>query len=203
MRSAARTRNSDPSSGRGQGRHRGGGGTTLYDSVYLASNELMEKQQGRKAVIVLSDGVDIGSKESLEEAIESAQRANTVVYSILFKDDEAYGNGGGLGRDRDQHSRHGRARPGGMGGPGRGGAAGLPSSMRTAKKFWSECQKKPADGCLKFPRRSPSIRFTLKSRKSCATSTALATTPDREARRVRLSQDSGRSEKERCSGAGA
>jgi hypothetical protein len=58
----------------------------------------MQKQQGRKALVVLSDGVDTGSRESLEEAIESAQRANTVVDSILFKDEEAYGKGGGFGR---------------------------------------------------------------------------------------------------------
>ena len=104
-------------SGRGSGRNRGGG-TTLYDAVYLASDELMQKQQGRKAVVVLSDGVDTGSKESLEEAIESAQRANTVVYSMLFKDDDAYGNGGGFGRT-------GISIPG-MGGPGmgRGGMGG-------------------------------------------------------------------------------
>src|SRR5215469_6234637 len=42
--------------GRGQGRHRmGGGGTLLYDAIYLASDELMKKQQGRKGLIVLSD----------------------------------------------------------------------------------------------------------------------------------------------------
>ncbi len=110
-----------PGSGRGSGRH--GGGTLLYDAVYLASDELMEKQPGRKALIVLSDGVDMGSKESLDVAIESAQRANTIVYSILFKDDEAYGNGGGFGRTGI--SIPGMGGPGmgrgGMGGPGRGG----------------------------------------------------------------------------------
>ena len=72
-----------------------GAGTLLYDAVYLASNELMSKQQGRKALIILSDGVDHGSKETLATAIEVAQRADTVVYSILFKDDEGYGNRGG------------------------------------------------------------------------------------------------------------
>ena len=110
-----------PGSGRGSGRH--GGGTLLYDAAYLASDELMEKQPGRKALIVLSDGVDMGSKESLDVAIESAQRANTIVYSILFKDDEAYGNGGGFGRTGI--SIPGMGGPGmgrgGMGGPGRGG----------------------------------------------------------------------------------
>jgi VWFA-related protein len=98
-------------SGRGQGRHRMGGGTLLYDAIYLASDELMKKQQGRKALIVLSDGVDRGSKETLETAIATAQKADTAVYSILYKDDEGngehrggfgmggpWGGGGGMGR---------------------------------------------------------------------------------------------------------
>jgi VWFA-related protein len=88
-----------PSSGGGGGGGRGsgsrGGGTLLYDAIYLAAEELMSKQQGRKALIILTDGVDHGSKETLTEAIETAQRADTVVYSILFKDDEAYGHPGG------------------------------------------------------------------------------------------------------------
>jgi VWFA-related protein len=110
----------DPGSGSGRGSGgRRGGGTLLYDAVYLASDEMMKKLPGRKAVIVLSDGVDMGSKESLETAIESAQRANTIVYSILFKDDDAYGNGGG------GYGRTGISIPG-MGGPGmgRGGMGG-------------------------------------------------------------------------------
>ena len=74
---------------------RGGGGTLLYDAVYLASNEIMKKQQGRKALIILSDGVDRGSKETLRDSIETAQRADALVYSILFADKEEYGNGGG------------------------------------------------------------------------------------------------------------
>src|SRR5208283_5278733 len=82
-------------SGGGRGSAHRGGGTLLYDAIYLASDELMSKQQGRKALIILSDGVDRGSKETLVEAIETAQRADTVVYSILFKDDEGYGHPGG------------------------------------------------------------------------------------------------------------
>jgi VWFA-related protein len=84
--------------GRGGGGGRGGragGGTLLYDAVYLAGDELMSKQQGRKALIILSDGVDHGSRESITTAIETAQRSDTVVYSILFKDDEGYGGRGG------------------------------------------------------------------------------------------------------------
>jgi VWFA-related protein len=93
---------SNPGSGRRGGG--GGGGTLLYDAVYLASNELMKKQQGRKALIVLSDGVDRGSKETLASAVEAAQRADTLVYSILFADEHPYGGGygghgmGGMGR---------------------------------------------------------------------------------------------------------
>jgi len=101
---------SDQSSapGRGSGRHHMGGGTLLYDAVYLASAELMKKQQGRKALIVLSDGVDRGSKESLETAVSTAQRADTSVYSILYKDDEGYGwYGGGFGMGGPM-GRHGR-----------------------------------------------------------------------------------------------
>jgi len=82
---------------RGTGGGRRGGGTLLYDAVYLASDELMNKQKGRKALIILSDGVDHGSKETLAEAIETAQRADTIVYSILFSDEAAYSHYGGHG----------------------------------------------------------------------------------------------------------
>src|SRR5262249_45215952 len=82
------------------GPHRGGGGTLLYDAVYLAANELMKKQTGRKAIVILSDGVDHGSKESLQAAIEAAQRADTMVYAIFFKGDEPWSSHGfgGMGR---------------------------------------------------------------------------------------------------------
>jgi VWFA-related protein len=100
--------------GGGRGSHRGGAGTLLYDAIYLAADELMGKQQGRKALIILSDGVDHGSKESLTTAIATAQRADTVVYSILFKDDEG-GYGGGRGGfsmgPYGGGGRHGGGRP--------------------------------------------------------------------------------------------
>ena len=82
----------------GQGPGRGGGavaGTTLYDAVFLASDEVLRKQPGRKALILLTDGMDMGSKTSLSSAIESAQRADTMVYSILFSDQQSYGGRGG------------------------------------------------------------------------------------------------------------
>ena len=105
----------------GGGRHGGyghGGGTHLYDAVFLASDELLAKEKGRKAIVLLTDGVDHGSKESIDQAIESAQRANTIVYSIYFKGEEGgfanRGNGGGMG------GRHG-GWGGGVGFPGGGG----------------------------------------------------------------------------------
>ena len=103
-----------PGGGQGGQRQRGGG-TDLYDAVYLAGDELMKKQKGRKAVILLSDGVDTGRKETLGSAVEAAQRADTLVYSILFEDPTGYGNNnmGGFGGPR-------MGRRGGMGG-GRGG----------------------------------------------------------------------------------
>ena len=84
--------------GGGGGRTQRGGGTVLYDAILLASNELMRKQTGRKALILLTDGVDTGSKVSLFSAVEAAQRADTLVCSILFEDPEAYGGGFGMGR---------------------------------------------------------------------------------------------------------
>jgi VWFA-related protein len=79
----------------------------LYDAIYLASDALMSRRQGRKALIVLSDGVDHGSKETLTNAIETAQRADTVVYSILFKDDEENGNRGGFSMGQRGGGRRG------------------------------------------------------------------------------------------------
>jgi VWFA-related protein len=91
-----------PQFGGGGGRRSNLPGTTLYDAVLLASDELMKKRMGRKALILLTDGVDNGSKVSLRESIESAQRADTLVYSILFTGEEQqrvqpFGGGGGFG----------------------------------------------------------------------------------------------------------
>jgi VWFA-related protein len=87
-----------------------GGGTLLYDSIFLASDELMQRQKGRKAIIVLTDGVDHGSQMSLDRAIESALRADTMVYSIYFPGQEGGGGGifgpwGGRGGDSSAHGK--------------------------------------------------------------------------------------------------
>lgn len=65
-------------------------GTVLYDAIYLASNEKMREETGRKALILLTDGQDEGSRHRIKEAIAAAQKANVVVYTILIADVESY-----------------------------------------------------------------------------------------------------------------
>jgi VWFA-related protein len=60
------------------------GGTLLYDAVYVVAKDALAKETGRKAMVILSDGGDIGSRRSIAEAIEQAQRADVQVYSILY-----------------------------------------------------------------------------------------------------------------------
>jgi hypothetical protein len=81
----------DDNNGSGGGR-RHGGGTVLFDALFLASDELMSKQTGRKALIILSDGGDNGSKETFEKSIEAAQRADTIIYAIYFKGEQPHQN---------------------------------------------------------------------------------------------------------------
>jgi VWFA-related protein len=66
------------------------GGTHLYDAVYLASNELMKSKFGRKVLVLVTDGEDQGSKTNLQESIESAEKADVIVYSIVVSDPEFY-----------------------------------------------------------------------------------------------------------------
>jgi len=72
-------------------------GTILYDAVYLAANEKLKGEVGRKAIIVINDGVDTGSKITRDQSIESAQRADSIIYSIFYQDAAAYGPFGGGG----------------------------------------------------------------------------------------------------------
>jgi VWFA-related protein len=100
-----------PGNGRQGGPGRGNGiGTVLYDSVFLASDEIFRKQEGRKAIILISDGVDQSSKLSVEDAIEATQRADTFIYSIRYYDPNVYDNGGGgtvFGRNKGNADKQG------------------------------------------------------------------------------------------------
>jgi VWFA-related protein len=69
-------------------------GTVLYDAVYLASNEKMNQESGRKAMILLTDGEDEGSNHRIQDAISAAQKSNVIVYTILIADRGFYGGFG-------------------------------------------------------------------------------------------------------------
>ena len=66
-------------------------GTVLYDAIYVASREKLKGEVGRKVIVVITDGVDEGSKVKLEDAVEAAQKADTVIYSIDYSDSAFYG----------------------------------------------------------------------------------------------------------------
>jgi VWFA-related protein len=61
-------------------------GTLLYDAVYLAAHDKLQSQAGRKILVLLTDGGDQGSQETLKSAEEAAQKANTILYVILIAD---------------------------------------------------------------------------------------------------------------------
>jgi VWFA-related protein len=156
--------------GSGRGHGHGGGGTLLYDSIYLASNELMKKQQGRKALIILTDGVDHGSKESLNTAIASAQRADTAVYSILFADEDAYGSGG----------RGGYGGHGGYGGGGRGGGGRYPQQDRPdGKKVLERISKETGGQLFEVKKKLPIEQIYAQIEEELRNQYSLAYTPDR------------------------
>lgn len=75
-------------------------GTLLYDAVYLAAHDELAQEAGRKAMILLTDGEDQGSKLKINEAIEAAQKADTICYVLLIADRGFYGMGGYSG-DRE------------------------------------------------------------------------------------------------------
>lgn len=70
-----------------------GGATHLYDAVWLASNDLMKNQVGRKVLILLTDGEDQGSKESLKASLEAAQKSDVMIYAVDIVDRAFYGFG--------------------------------------------------------------------------------------------------------------
>lgn len=78
----------------------GSGGTNFYDAVYLACHDKMASEAGRKALIILTDADDNGSKLKLKDAIEAAQRADTVIHVLLIAAPQSgfvLGGGGNMG----------------------------------------------------------------------------------------------------------
>jgi VWFA-related protein len=128
------TEDTEPDTDR-EGRRIRHGGTALYDAIFLSTDEVTSKQAGRRrALVVLTDGVDRGSKEGLTDAIEAAQRADTIVYGIYYKGESprqdnfnrpggrhgGYGGGGGY----PGGGYPGGGYPGGGGGYPQGGGTG-------------------------------------------------------------------------------
>ena len=70
-------------------------GTLLYDAVYLSAHDMLSKEVGRKAMILLTDGQDEGSRLKIHDAIEAAQKADSIVYVLLCADRGFYGGFGG------------------------------------------------------------------------------------------------------------
>jgi len=69
-------------------------GTLLYDAIYLAATEKLKNEVGRKALILITDGGDEGSTYTIKQAIEKAQKADAIIFSIFYVDRGAYGGMG-------------------------------------------------------------------------------------------------------------
>jgi VWFA-related protein len=69
-------------------------GTVLYDAVYLAAKDKLTSEVGRKVIVLITDGVDQGSRLDIKQAIEAAQKSDAVIYSIYYYDASAYGGRG-------------------------------------------------------------------------------------------------------------
>lgn len=69
-------------------------GTILFDAVYLAAAEKLRGEVGRKAIVLITDGMDQGSRVRLDEAMAAAHRADAIIYSIYYVDPRAYGGWG-------------------------------------------------------------------------------------------------------------
>jgi VWFA-related protein len=77
-------------------------GTALYDAIYLACSEKLATEAGRKAIVIVTDAEDTGSKVKLEEAIEAAQRTDTVIHILLVIDPRYGGNAGAAHKLTDE-----------------------------------------------------------------------------------------------------
>ena len=115
---------------------KGRGGTQLYDAIFLAADELMKHKDGRKALVVFSDGVDRGSKDTMNDAVDAADRANVQIFTIYFKGEEDKSSNFGF---------PGNNRRGGMGYPGGGYPGGGQSGGQGQGRGEEANKPAPAD----------------------------------------------------------
>jgi VWFA-related protein len=127
----------------------------------------MSKQQGRKALIILTDGVDRGSRETLAEAIATAQRADTIIYSILFADEE-------------EGSRPGGFRMSGPMGGGRGGGRYPRQEERPdGKKILEQISKETGGRLFKVSKKDTVDKIYAEIQEDLRNQYSLAYTPDK------------------------
>ena len=160
-------------------------GTLLYDGAFLAADELMSKQKGRKAIILLTDGEDRGSKERITDAIEAAQRADTIIYAIYFKGEEHHdsnnGNnrgggfprGGGIG-----FPGGGGGYPGGGGGGRRGGGNPQPEQRTDGKKILERMAHETGGRMFEVSKKQPVADIYAEIGKELRSQYRLGYTPD-------------------------
>jgi len=95
----------------------GGSGGTLYDAIYLSANEILKKQPGHHVIVLIGDGIDRDSKETVNDAIDAAQASHTAIFAFYYKGEE----------ERTNNPNQNQGRRGGMGGGGYpGGGGGYP-----------------------------------------------------------------------------
>jgi VWFA-related protein len=145
--------------------HGAPGGSNLYDAIFLASDELMKSKTGRKALVVVSDGLDKGSKETMNDALDAAERAHVIVYTICLSANQprsnpfpnqgrrggmGYPGGGYPGGGYPGGGYPGGGYPGG-GNPNGGQPAPPPSSGVDGRKIMEQISKRT--GALYFDAR--------------------------------------------------
>jgi len=133
----------------------------------------MSKQQGRKALIILSDGVDRGSKETMAESIASAQRSDTIIYSILFADDEEGGY-------QQRPGGFGMGGHGGMGG-GRGGNRYPQQDRPDGKKILEQISKETGGRMFKVTKKDTVENIYAQIEEELRNQYSLGYTPDKGA----------------------
>lgn len=65
-------------------------GTILYDAIFLAAEDRLKGEVGRKVIVLITDGMDQGSRKTLQQAVESAHKADAIIYSIYYVDPSVY-----------------------------------------------------------------------------------------------------------------
>jgi VWFA-related protein len=97
--------------------HSGSSGGTLYDAIYLSANEILKKAPGHHVIVLISDGIDRDSKETVNDAIDAAQASHTAIFAIYYKGEE----------EKTSNPNQNNGRRGGTGGGGYpGGGGGYP-----------------------------------------------------------------------------